>query len=220
MIVNNLSGFLGRMKMMRWSKVTAMGLLGAVAISLSTSAAWADPPPAPPLSLIDKPVLDQISGVLANPVVPLMINAQNQLRAGITQAQIDTLDKSWVAERKQDKQPLIARTLSNPLSSYLLQTQAGSLGLFHEIFIVDNNGLNVGQSDITSDYWQGDEAKFQKTYPLGPGTVFIDEPEYDEDSKIWFVQVDLTLTDPATQKAIGAAVFEINLTELARRRSV
>jgi hypothetical protein len=43
-----------------------------------------------------------------------------------------------------------------------------------EMFVMDAKGLNVGQSDVTSDYWQGDEAKWQKTYGAGPGVVFVD----------------------------------------------
>ena len=35
----------------------------------------------------------------------------------------------------------------------------------------DNKGLNVGQSDVTSDYWQGDEAKWKKSYKMGAGAV-------------------------------------------------
>jgi uncharacterized phage infection (PIP) family protein YhgE len=37
--------------------------------------------------------------------------------------------------------------------------------------VKDNKGLNVGQSDVTSDYWQGDEAKWKKSYKMGAGAV-------------------------------------------------
>ncbi len=83
---------------------------------------------------------------------------------------------------------------------------------------MDDKGLNVGQSAITSDYWQGDEAKFKKTYPAGQNAVFIDAPEYREGSDTWHAQLNLTVhgQDGA---AIGAATVEVNLTELARRRA-
>jgi len=77
----------------------------------------------------------------------------------------------------------------------------------------------VGQSNITSDYWQGDEAKFSRTFPRGPGTVFLDAAEWHQDSGTWRVQLNLTVADPRSRAAIGAATFEINLTELARRRA-
>ena len=107
--------------------------------------------------------------------------------------------------------------LTSPLSSYLTRVQAASLGLFSEIFVMDSVGLNVGQSATTSDYWQGDEAKFQKTYPVGPDAVFIDEAEFNEETGTWRAQVNLTVTDPEGN-SIGAATVELNLTELQRRK--
>ncbi|MEZ5830063.1 MAG: hypothetical protein R3D05_02685 [Dongiaceae bacterium] len=154
---------------------------------------------------------------LQQPVTILSVVASNERHLGVQQAEIDKLDNDWKTEAKSDDQPLIAEILSSPLSSYLLYTQAKSAGLFTEIFIMDKFGLNVGQSSVTSDYWQGDEAKFQKTFQVGPDAVFIDEPEYNDDTKTWRAQVNFTIVDPASKSAIGAATAEINLTELQRR---
>jgi hypothetical protein len=154
---------------------------------------------------------------LQQPVTILSVTSSNKHHEGVQQAEIDKLDEAWKTEAKSDDQPLIAEILSSPLSSYLLYTQAKSAGLFTEIFIMDKFGLNVGQSSVTSDYWQGDEGKFQKTFEVAPDAVFIDEPEYDDNTKTWRVQVNLTIVDPESKAAIGAATAEINLTELERR---
>jgi len=154
---------------------------------------------------------------LQQPVTILSVTSSNKRHAGVQQAEIDKLDEAWKSEAKSDDQPLIAEILSSPLSSYLLYTQAKSAGLFTEIFVMDEFGLNVGQSSVTSDYWQGDEDKFQKTFQVGPDAVFIDEPEYHDETKTWRVQVNLTIVDPASKTAVGAATAEINLTELQRR---
>ncbi len=185
--------------------------------SLALSGQAAAEPPAPDIkALVDDAFIAQTREWLANPIVPLSINAQNELRGNLSQAEIDALDQQWVAERKSDDKPLISATLSAPLSIYLLRVQAQTLGLYTEIFVMDAHGLNVGQSSITGDYWQGDEAKFQKTFPNGPDAVFIDEPEWDADRRIWRAQLNLTIADD-TAKPIGAVTVEINLTELARR---
>lgn len=168
-------------------------------------------------SLINEEFIKQTRNWLANPIVALSINAQNDKRGSLKQADIDALDKQWRDERKKDDKPLIAATLTAPLSVYLLRVQAENLGLYTEIFVMDTNGLNVGQSAITSDYWQGDEAKFQKTFKVSPDAVFIDEPEWDAERKIWRAQLNLTLADIKTNKAIGSATVEVNLTELQRR---
>ncbi len=154
---------------------------------------------------------------LQQPVTILSVTASNKRHAGVQQAEIDKLDAAWKSEAESDDQPLIAEILSSPLSSYLLYLQAKSAGLFTEIFIMDQFGLNVGQSSVTSDYWQGDEDKFQKTFAVGPDAVFIDQPEYHDETRTWRAQVNFTIVDPASKAAIGAATAEINLTELQRR---
>ncbi|WP_259780540.1 hypothetical protein [Aestuariispira ectoiniformans] len=172
----------------------------------------------PPKSLIDDKAIADVRTWLDNPVVAISLNAQNKKYATISQSEVDELDKQWRAERESDDQPLIAAILSSPLSNYLTQIQAASGGLWTEIFVMDAKGLNVGQSSITSDFWQGDEAKFQKTFMQGSDAVFVDDPEFNEDSKTWRAQLNFTLTD-SSGKPVGAVTVEYNLTELERRKS-
>ncbi len=192
-----------------------------VAICLATAVpAVATETPKPDVSaLVDAAAMQDIRDMLASEILTLSVLAQNEHRGSLKQADIDALDKQWRAEREQADKPLIATTMASPLSSYLIRRQAASLGLYSEIFVMDANGLNVGQSAITSDYWQGDEAKFQKTFQVAPDAVFIDEAEWHEGSRTWRVQVNLALIGDEPGKAIGAATVEINLTELARRRA-
>ena len=169
----------------------------------------------PPLSLIDDKVISSIRDILQRPVVLISVRAQNRIYKNLAQADIDRLDKDWRAEREAEDQPLIASVMSSPLSTFLTLVQAQNQGLFSEIFVMDQNGLNVGQGAVTSDYWQGDEAKFQKTFLVGPEAIFIDEPELNEDLGTWRVQVNMTISDGGEK--IGAATFEVNLNELERR---
>ncbi|MDQ7250266.1 hypothetical protein [Dongia sedimenti] len=177
--------------------------------------------PTPPdaAKLITPKVVAEVKKLLAQPVTVISIGASNDAHGNIDQAGIDKLDGEWKSESKVDKQPLIAEMLSSPLSNYLLYLQAQSAGLYTEMFVMDNKGLNVGQSSVTSDYWQGDEAKYQKTFQVGPDAVFIDEAEFNDDSKTWRAQLNFTLVDPQSGKPIGAATIEMNLTELERRQA-
>lgn len=181
------------------------------------------PAPASTSSIYTKDMIDdQVLGMIAQKIntelVFFMVNNQNDRYAGIGSDKVTALDEQWVAERTKEEQPLIAATLANPLSTYLMMVQAHSYGLITAIFVMDDKGLNVGQSDITGDYWQGDEAKWQKTFQVGPDAVFIDDPEYDDEKNVWIVQANVTLKDPQSGKAIGAATFDLNLNELKRLR--
>lgn len=205
----------------------------APAIEAAPAPAAATPAPAPaaptetaskpvapdPTKLITPEVVAAVKKLLAQPVTVISIGASNDAHSKIDQAGIDTLDNEWKAEAKSEKQPLIAEMLSSPLSNYLLYLQARSAGLYTEMFVMDDKGLNVGQSSVTSDYWQGDEGKFQKTFQVGPDAVFIDEAEFNDDDKTWRAQLNFTLVDPQSGKPIGAAAIEMNLTELERRQA-
>lgn len=193
----------------------ARSIFAAAVVGLMVSPASAQTAKPSTESLITPAMVEEMRQWIETDIVRIAIQAQNDRLQKQTQDQIDALDKQWVAERESDDKPLIAATLSNPLSIYLTRLQGQSLGLYAEIFVMDQNGLNVGQSSITGDYWQGDEAKFQKTYDVSADALFIDEPEWDEDNKIWRSQVSFTLTD--ADKSIGAVTMEVNLTEAERR---
>lgn len=195
----------------------ALGFLSVTQASGVAMANDASTPPNPQ-RLINAAFIAETREWLANPIVAMMVSAQSERHEALTQADIDALDQQWRAEREVANQPLISATLSTPLSSYLTRIQAGALGLYTEMFIVDAKGLNVGQSAITGDYWQGDEAKYENTFLVGPDAVFIDEAEWDEDWQIWRAQLNLSIPNEDGTRAIGAATIEVNLTELARRQ--
>lgn len=194
-----------------FKKSQKLALAALAVFCISASGASADD------SVIPTKLIDEIRGWSASPVVLLTLEASNTRHDGLTEPKIIELDKQWRAERKTDDQPLITAVLSSPLSSYLTAIQAASLGLYSEIFVMDNKGLNAGQSAITSDFWQGDEAKFQKTFPKGPTAIFIDDPEMNDETGTERVQVNMSITDGID--TVGTVTVEVNLTELRRRQS-
>ena len=140
---------------------------------------------------------------------------QNQRHAGIDQADIDELDRRWRA----GDEGLIAATLSTALSRQLADIVSASDGLFTEIIVMDAKGLNVGQSARTSDYWQGDEAKWRRTFLVGPGSLHVSEVEEDESTQTFQVQVSVPIVDGGA--AIGALTVGVDaerLERLMRRR--
>ena len=159
----------------------------------------------------------KVSAWLNNPVVINAIKAQNTKNAAITQADIDKMDKQWMAETKASDKPLINAVLSNELSSYLKKVEADSKGLITEIFVMDDKGLNVGQSDVTSDYWQGDEAKWQKTFKVGPDAIHISDVSQDESTQKFQSQLSLPVNDPDTKKPIGAVTIGIDVENLLQK---
>ena len=65
---------------------------------------------------------------------------------------------------------------------------------------------------MTSDYWQGDEAKFKRSFNSGQGQIFVDEVEFDESSQVYVVQVSVPVMDG--DRAIGAITFGIDVDQI------
>ncbi|RYG61333.1 MAG: hypothetical protein EON60_03980 [Alphaproteobacteria bacterium] len=134
------------------------------------------------------------------------IKAQNTAHASLDAAGIKKLDDQWKSEVTSASKPLINKVLGNPVSTELKKIQQSSGGKYIEIFVTDNKGLNVGQTGLTSDYWQGDEAKFTKVFPT-PGT-HSEAPEFDESAQAFVGEVDGTILDAG--KAIGTYTVKVN----------
>lgn len=141
-------------------------------------------------------------------VVPVM--QQNARTAGLGAARIAELDALWQDEVGSAATPMIDAVVNSPSGDFLRGRLEASGGAITEIFVMDAAGLNVAASGVTSDYWQGDEAKFQQTYPLGPDAVHFSEVEYDESTQIYHAQISLTLTDPETGDPIGAMTVGVD----------
>jgi hypothetical protein len=103
--------------------------------------------------------------------------------------------------------------MENECGKYLRKIQA-SAPHYAEIFVMDNQGANVAMSDKTSDYWQGDEAKFIKSYNGGRGAIFIDDVKFDNSTQAYLVQVSVPVKDG--DKVIGAITFGINVDKFGK----
>lgn len=147
---------------------------------------------------------EKVKSWLLSPTVLDAIKAQNAKHTELAQSDIDELDKKWRAEDSAIVDPV----LNNDLSTYLQGIVGEAEGFYGEIFVMDNKGLNVGQSAKTSDYWQGDEAKFQETYGKGDGAMHIGDVEFDESSQTYQFQLSVTISDNGAP--VGAATIGID----------
>ena len=172
------------------------------------AAAWAAGPHEVPIRNFAESTLQEW---VSSPIVIKAIRKQNARHAGLSEGDIVAMDKKWRAETKAAKRPMIKRVLANELSRFLAEVSKEQHGIVTEVFIMDNRGLNVGQSAVTSDYWQGDETKWQKTYLVGPGAMIIDDVELDESTQTFQSQLSMSITDQASGKVIGAITVGIDV---------
>ncbi|MGI3168040.1 hypothetical protein ACRARG_02730 [Pseudooceanicola sp. C21-150M6] len=149
-----------------------------------------------------------------DPVLITAIRMQNQRTGGFSQSKIEDLDITWRREVGQPQMPMIDAVLNNPASDFLRQKVENAGGLISEVFVMDARGLNVAASDVTSDYWQGDEAKFQESFGQGAGAFHLGDIDFDESTQTYQAQVSLTILDDLTGQPIGAITVGVNAERL------
>ena len=148
-----------------------------------------------------------LSQYSTDPIIVAAVKAQNAL--GQSLDEIKAKDKKWMDTAGVDD--FMKSKMTSECGTHLAGV-LDSAKYFAEIFVMDNQGANVAMTGKTSDYWQGDEAKFQKSFAGGSGAVFIDEVKFDDSSQAYLVQVSVPVTEGG--KAIGAITFGINVDEL------
>lgn len=162
----------------------------------------------------------QISQIVTAREFQQAIKIQNLETINISQSEINALDRQWKRETGASERPLVDHVMNNELSEFLALLQRVSDGLLTEVFVMDARGLNVAQSSVTSDYWQGDEAKWQQTFKVSGDAIHIGDLEMDESTRILQSQVSVSIIEPESGELIGAATFGVNVDELERFVSI
>jgi hypothetical protein len=77
-----------------------------------------------------------------------------------------------------------------------------------EAFVMNDRGTLVCSMIETSDYWQGDESKWQRTF-VGGTDPFVEEPAFDASSGKYAIQVSVPIAEAG--KRVGAVTLTLKL---------
>ena len=156
-------------------------------------------------------ILDLAQSELVNigtdPVIVAAVKAENE--KGKSLNQIKAMDKKWKATA--GVADYMKALMTSECGNHIKTIQNGK-AFYAEIFVMDNQGANVAMTDKTSDYWQGDEAKFKESYKGGAGAVHIGEVEFDDSAQAYLVQVSVPVKDNG--KVIGAITFGVDVDKI------
>ena len=145
---------------------------------------------------------------------PLLVRSvleQNKARGDIPLSRILALDQQWLQEQQQVEQPLINSVRNNALSPWLAQKQASYKGLISEIIVTDQHGLNIATSETTTDYWQGDEAKFSESFFSSEDKPYMGPLSYDQSTQRYQVHVSNAVRNPSNGEVIGVLILGIDI---------
>lgn len=150
--------------------------------------------------------------LMVEPVFEVLRRA-NQAHLTWSDAEILRLDQDWRGRTPRGLS-LIDQIASEPASVYLSRLVAAYPDSIREVFVMDARGVVVATSNPTSDYWQGDEPKWSRTFPRGTPGQHIGEVAYDESAGHYVVQLSFVITDPTTDRRIGAVCIGLNADRL------
>ncbi|HBX53949.1 transporter substrate-binding domain-containing protein [Pseudomonas sp. UBA2684] len=132
-------------------------------------------------------------------------------RQPLSEAAIKRLDQQWMTEYLRRQQPFIDSVRQQPASVFLQGVHQQYQPLFNELFLTDSRGVTAGMSRATSDYWQGDEAKFNIARTLPAEQLLIESIAYDGSTQSFQAQISAPLHDPGDGSLLGVLTFGVNI---------
>lgn len=149
-----------------------------------------------------EPKLRGARHIAFHPVILRAVRGQNSEQLGMEV--IQQRDAEWRAA--QNENPL-QRTIGQSRASQVLRTLVERNSDYSEAFATDNQGANVAMFPVTSDYWQGDEDKWTRSFNGGEGKLWIGDIEVDESTGLAAVQVSVPILDQS--ETVGVLVIGI-----------
>jgi hypothetical protein len=143
-----------------------------------------------------------------NKVFAQEVNGQNAKQVSLEE--IQKIDKQWA--EAEDELPIQAEKMSNGCAKEITKI-VKTLPVLGETFVMDNQGANVGQNALTTDYWQGDEAKWKNSFKDGKGGIDIGKRQLDKSTNVVDQKVSLPIIDEQG-KVIGAVCFGVKVESL------
>lgn len=139
------------------------------------------------------------------------LESQNKAHPELTRPELLALDERWRGEFQAGGGDLSQSILNRDLSRRLRELAVDTQGRITEVILTDKRGFNVAISDLTSDYWQGDEDKFAEAWLLEPGQLHFDPVVYDESTRLFQVHVSRPLYHPETGEPVGVLIVGVDV---------
>jgi len=136
----------------------------------------------------------------SHPEIRKAVAAKNA--EGESKPAIERKDREWNAS------PGLRRALTTGPCADRLREMTRDDALVVEAILMDEHGANVCLSRETSDYWQGDEAKWQKTF-VEAHDPFVDEPAFDASTATYAVQLSVPVVEGS--RRIGALTLTLRV---------
>ena len=167
-----------------------------------------EPLPEKVIATLNKKI-ELLKKYLNSRVVLNSISESNTKHKNITHSTVLELDRKWRSAKGLDD--FIKSYLINPCSVHLLDLQDED-DSFVEVFITDKHGLNVCQTNKTSDLYQADEQWWKNCFAKDTSEATYGDIEYDESAGSEAISAYLPIF--LENKVIGVCKAVIDVTSI------
>ena len=161
-------------------------------------------------------VVDELQILALSPSITEQVeqaNAQHKLEdPAELKAMIARQDQAW-----QDKDPavesLVDTIAQNDLSANLndfIRLQPVHV----EVFVTDQQGLNLAMTERTGDYWQADETWWQEAYNQGQGGQYVGPVEFDESAGTWAINLGVPIRSRTSREVVGILRSTVDISQM------
>ncbi len=179
--------------------------------SVAESSSVSKHTPNPALTRLLEARMQLLSSQLSSSEIVQAVRDANTEHQNITESKIKELDTRWTEAKGIDQN--IKPYLTNNCAKKLVEFQ-GKNDEFAEIFLTDTHGLNVCQTNKTSDLYQADEAWWADTWNEGDGHAHFGQIEYDQSARTEAIPIYSPVYDPDSKKVIGVAKAVLDLNSI------
>lgn len=169
---------------------------------------------APPVEKVLLENMKSIEQKLQSEVIIESLMQSNQSHAGLPISQILKIDQAWI--NGGEDSPFIRERLEHACSN-LLKSYQEQLAGFDEIFITDRHGMNVCQTNRTSDWYQADEDWWLDSFQEGKGKSHHGQIEYDESAGSESISLYMPVYHPDTRELMGITKAVISLERIKQQ---
>ena len=148
---------------------------------------------------------EDLAALGREPVIVAAVKEQNALSRSLSE--IKEMDTRW--QSTAGVADFMRALIDSPAGRHLGEWKR-TRPFVSEVFVMDNQGANVAQTDKTSDYWQGDEPKF--TECVRTGRIHLGPMDFDESTQTYSIQVSVPVKDG--DALIGAICIGVDVEQI------
>jgi len=154
-----------------------------------------------------------VEQLAADPMVVEAVRTSNRQQQAITKAEILQLDEKW--QRTEGINDFVKSLMTNECAKILAEFEFAHEG-FPEVFVTNERGLIVAETNKTTDYYQADELWWVDAYNDGAGKSHYGEIEFDKSAGSECISLHVPVIAPETGRAISVikAVCDITAVKM------